>query len=1417
MDEKGDAKEAPKEEVRNLSQQSVKEVMDLKHSDSLEDECGPLGIQGEVDEDAEGSWAHLVIEHTAEEKVPSECPSVKRQKVPTKYKLPAPLPAEYYKKRPSQYGRLCLWDVPVSTVKQLWESEQIQTEDVWETVHKITKVQESDTGQSRFEIYVSLSAIDHITQVLQDRKIRVKAYKSWVERKAQEKDDWNNLEPEVEQESNWTSVTTASWNTGSLKGKKGDLKALLGEGIDILGLQETRRAKVQAPLKLKGYRVFESVAETWAKPGQARGLAILVRDSLRASLMGQPKDNRMWVRIHGYPTSLYICCVYVPQNNHKVKKVLLKKVTKEATSYGKRGEVAVMGDFNLTANQLVRLKIWKYARLKACEHQGTEPPVTNYPKSGKRGRAIDQIWLSWNLQSSQLRVLQEYDKSEHRPVCTTITLKREDLNQQLVNDERVPPLRPDLSNVELLKTLVEDQRWQMVQKDLEKATQSHLPWIDLQLAVASFQDTSRRIHEDLCGNKQGLSGDTMGGKWPQIHNQEVGRKRKVESLLAGGDTVQQEEWQKVQAEKRMTRQELETKLQASYTRYVQGRLRRGLGKRQDKMFYQWLQQAVNQTKGKVDLKGDAGLVIKDEKNGILVTDPTRALEVWAQHCREVCSDPAPKAEEFWEAQVEKTGQRFSPLPDKEINTPFTWKEIVGTLRTRLNGKSPRDFDGITWEWLKATMVSEREDAEPPNPMAKAVMTLANLVWKHGWPKDWNVAVLVQIPKKGDLQIMDNYRGIALIAVVQKLICAMLAQRISVALETRNRIYTGQGGFREKEEAIEHVVCLHEIKLRRKRQGEPTYIAFIDFRKAYDSVPHGALIAKLSAIGVHGRSLELVRDLYKDNRLRVRVSKRLSEEIPYERGVRQGCPLSPLLFNIFINDILLRADREGEGVTVPGMQEPIPGLLFADDLAVVANTPEQLKKLLKMVEEWANTWGMNFGHQKCAIVGTKFSPQEVDKLCEMDNAPQRRRNELQQFLDPTQLLRKYAPWRFQNGNFDIKTSYKYLGVTLTEDGEMETFRAEKLAKLKEALESLVPILESKSVPTYARLIILRLYVLSKINYGSEILVREKEDAKPFQTLISRGLRLCLNLTNWSHRVDHNLWRETNTPPVHAIWEAAAARLLVKAPSSKSWIAKLAHPEAKTRSARVKATLARTWVDKVRTRLRSRKFGSQDCDLFLTQQELLLPLFQRSPKRIHRAVKMGEWRRVTQIRISSQSTPGSRYKEFQFGETARELRRALEKPDVNEDGIRSLMHLRMGVFRMPREEVIRQETNVPEDKLVQLDKTCPICSSEVGSLLPRLHHILFHCQGTTQFRQKSNLDKLQKEILIPLARHYMPTRPRTAQVVLALGGGGKEIHQNILKQCQRGIKKTWVRIMTEFLSEGIKRYDSSLESALRQAAQ
>ena len=114
----------------------------------------------------------------------------------------------------------------------------------------------------------------------------------------------------------------------------------------------------------------------------------------------------------------------------------------------------------------------------------------------------------------------------------------------------------------------------------------------------------------------------------------------------------------------------------------------------------------------------------------------------------------------------------------------------------------------------------------------------------------------------------------------------------------------QIGFREKSRTADHIFTLKTAVTNHlnEKKGNKVYACFIDLRKAYDSIHHKGLFYKLAEMGINGNFLTLINDIYNKSQCAVKVNGRRTEFFKYTKGVRQGCPLSPLLFNLYINGL-----------------------------------------------------------------------------------------------------------------------------------------------------------------------------------------------------------------------------------------------------------------------------------------------------------------------------------------------------------------------------------------------------------------------------------------------------------------------------------------------------------------------------------
>ena len=126
-----------------------------------------------------------------------------------------------------------------------------------------------------------------------------------------------------------------------------------------------------------------------------------------------------------------------------------------------------------------------------------------------------------------------------------------------------------------------------------------------------------------------------------------------------------------------------------------------------------------------------------------------------------------------------------------------------------------------------------------------------------------------------------------------------------------------------------------------------YICFVDYEKAFDRVNWCRLMRTLEMIGIDWKDRRLIKNLYMGQTVMIRIDGINSKPGKIGRAVRQGCPLSPLLFNIYIEEIVREAmEKVSDGVKVGGRL--VQAVRFADDQAMVSSTNAGLQRMMDVL-------------------------------------------------------------------------------------------------------------------------------------------------------------------------------------------------------------------------------------------------------------------------------------------------------------------------------------------------------------------------------------------------------------------------------------------------------------------------------------
>ena len=320
----------------------------------------------------------------------------------------------------------------------------------------------------------------------------------------------------------------------------------------------------------------------------------------------------------------------------------------------------------------------------------------------------------------------------------------------------------------------------------------------------------------------------------------------------------------------------------------------------------------------------------------------------------------------------------SGMPDFEQYYPIVLKYI-----NKMNGSSSPGFQKFSAVFLKRAVLELEGDRV--NILAPLLAKLMYLILETKQiPPDWKVAKMTPIYKKGPKVDPGNYRMIAVSGTLYRLFANTLKDLLMDWCHRVNAIPDTQYGFYPGRSTLQPMFVLRHLvhaAQRVKPHGHPhVNTAFVDFSQAYDTVPRPWLWEHLKKIGVPGYLTGILGEIYRgDEYVLIDGDKCASTQGVSLRGVKQGCPLSPLLFTLYISDV----DNAFSGCTgaVTGTRTlRVTHLFFADDLALTSNHTGHLQQMLYRLQRYVARKGLVVNTDKTQVVNfNTYNNSTVDDV------------------------------------------------------------------------------------------------------------------------------------------------------------------------------------------------------------------------------------------------------------------------------------------------------------------------------------------------------------------------------------------------------------------------------------------------------
>ena len=275
------------------------------------------------------------------------------------------------------------------------------------------------------------------------------------------------------------------------------------------------------------------------------------------------------------------------------------------------------------------------------------------------------------------------------------------------------------------------------------------------------------------------------------------------------------------------------------------------------------------------------------------------------------------------------------------------------------------------------------------------------------------------------------------------------------------LHKSQIGFMPGHRTSDHLFSLRTIidKYVKASTKGTIYACFIDFKKAFDSVWHDGLFLRLLQNNINGNFYSLIKSLYSKSKCFIKLGSKRTQTFDYARGVRQGCILSPLLFNLYLNKLSLQLDHtiRSDPLILPNNSR-LSSLLYADDLVLLSKSKEGLQNCINTVGNFCSEWQMNVNEKKSKIM--IFSKKRGKKI----NQPS---------------------FTINKKTLEIVHQFTYLGVKITSTGNFNAHLDQSKEKALHAFFKLSRTVDFKELKPKPANMLFDSLISPILTYGCEV--------------------------------------------------------------------------------------------------------------------------------------------------------------------------------------------------------------------------------------------------------------------------------------------------------------------------------------------
>uniref|UniRef100_A0A670HYM7 Reverse transcriptase domain-containing protein n=1 Tax=Podarcis muralis TaxID=64176 RepID=A0A670HYM7_PODMU len=746
------------------------------------------------------------------------------------------------------------------------------------------------------------------------------------------------------------SLQLLSWNCNGLNHpRKRDqvFHILKKEHLDIICLQETHIARIHRKLLINKRLGLEFVSSDKVKK---RGVVIYVKEKWEPKMIFKDDEGRylaVEIQIQGEKT--LIVGVYAPNEG---KAEFFKKLHETLMDF-MDFKIILMGDMNgvvsTNMDKAQRQVISKDGRLPKTFFELTdtmdlidiwrtrnplEREGTFFSEAKMTWTRIDQIWISSNLaprvKKTEIctKTCSDCNAVRMEMKLTTAGTFRWRMNDTLFRDEEI---------YQKTQKIVKDYFEINLRTEVEKRT----VW-----------DASKAVMRGFLIQQNSIKRKKQNERKEKILKQIKEGEKKLRSKPKSHEILREIKYYQTQYME-VTNQEIEWKIKQMRQKTFESADKCG-------KLLSW------QLKKRQKLNTVTSLEI----DGKLINKPNEISNCFQSFFKKLYAQ-GPINEQEIEEFVKKYGlSKISEQNKRILNEKITEQEIEGAIQNMKLGKSPGP-DGLTARYYKAL---KEWLIQPLKEVCNQILEGKKA------PESWKEAFISLIPKtETEKHQVKNYRPISLLNVDYKIFADVLAKRFKRVLV--EEIHKNQTGFlpgRHMSDNVRNIIDileLLEVDINRK-----AVLIFVDAEKAFDNISWNFMKKNLHGMGV-GQGFENgIGAVYSEQRAKLIVNNVVMDEIPIEKGTRQGCPISPLLF-ISVLEVLLnmiRKDQLVKGIQVGAKQYKLRA--FADDLVLTLQQPEaSTKRVLELIEIFGQVAGFKLNKQKTKVLEKNLTNEEKDRF------------------------------------------------------------------------------------------------------------------------------------------------------------------------------------------------------------------------------------------------------------------------------------------------------------------------------------------------------------------------------------------------------------------------------------------------------